>query len=183
LALCRELSIGTLVVAADLAGPLGPNDVDRAGASLREAARCAAAAGVRLALEFQAKAAFCSNLQTAAELVARCESPWVGLCLDAFHFYVGPSKASDLSLLAADNLFHVQLCDLAGVPRELACDGDRVLPGDGDFDLDLVVQACRRIGYTGHVSVELMNPQVWQVPPRQFGEIAASALRRVLRGR
>jgi hypothetical protein len=26
----------------------------------------------------------------------------------------------------------------------------------------------------------LMNPQLWQVPPRQFGEIALTALRKLL---
>ena len=39
-----------------------------------------------------------------------------------FHYYVGPSKPDDLGLLRRENLFHVQLCDVADVPRELAAD-------------------------------------------------------------
>ncbi len=77
-------------------------------------------------------------------------------------------------------LFHVQLCDLAGHPREFATDGDRVLPGDGDFPLGPIVNRLREIDYAGCVSVELMNPAIWQIPPRQFGEVAITALRKLL---
>jgi 4-hydroxyphenylpyruvate dioxygenase len=66
------------------------------------------------------------------------------------------------------------------VPREFATDADRVLPGDGDFQLQPIVDHLRAIGYAGYVSVELMNPQIWRVAPRQFGEIAMTALRKLL---
>lgn len=180
LELCRELNVPTLVVAGDVAGPLSQETLDRFAESLAGAARLAGEAGVRLALEFQARAAFCNNLQTAAAVVADCNSPWLGLCLDAWHYHVGPSKPEDLELLSIDNLFHVQLCDLAGVPRELAADADRILPGEGDIHLTPILDACRRIGYAGCVSIELLNPQIWRVPARQFGEIGITALRKLL---
>ncbi|HEX4131937.1 MAG TPA: sugar phosphate isomerase/epimerase family protein [Pirellulales bacterium] len=180
LELCRSLGIATLVVAGDLAGPLAQQDLDRAQMSLVQAARQAGEHGVRIALEFQASAAFGNNLQTAAALVADCGSSSLGLCLDAFHFYTGPSKTEDLAYLSAANLFHVQLCDLSGVTREAATDADRILPGDGDIPLEPIVERLRQIDYRGAVSVELMNPQLWVVPPRQFGEIAMTALRSVL---
>ena len=59
-------------------------------------------------------------------------------------------------------------------------DADRILPGDGDFQLAPIIDRLRAIGYSGAVSVELMNPGLWQVPPRQFGEIAMTALRKLL---
>jgi 4-hydroxyphenylpyruvate dioxygenase len=180
LAQCCELGIGTLVVAGDIGPPLDQAALDRVQLSLRQAAELAGRHRVRLALEFQARAAFVNNLQTAAALVAEIGSPQLGICLDAFHYYVGPSKAEDLSRLTPGNLFHVQLCDLAGVARELATDADRILPGDGDFQLDVIVERLRQIGYAGHVSVELMNPQIWRIPPLAFGEIALTALRKVL---
>ena len=37
-----------------------------------------------------------------------------------------------------------------------------------------------QIGYSKAVSVETLNPQFWQVDPRQFGEIAITALRRAI---
>ena len=180
LALCREIGIQTLVVAGDIAGPLVQSDLDRVRVSLAQAAEQAGRLGLRIALEFQARAAFANNLQTAAALVGEVSSPHLGLCFDAFHYYVGPSKPDDLDYLTKANLFHVQLCDLADVPREFAADSDRILPGEGDIPLAPVIERLKEIGYTGPVSMELFNPQIWQVPARQFGEIALTSLRRIL---
>jgi 4-hydroxyphenylpyruvate dioxygenase len=180
LKLLHMLGVGTLVVAADAVGPLVQQDLDRIHASLGQAAAKASEHGIRLALEFQACSTFGNNLQTAAALVAQTVSSHLGLCLDLFHYYVGPSKPDDLACLRAENLFHVQLCDLAGVSRELAADGDRILPGDGDIPLGPVIDALRAIEYAGFVSLELMNPQIWRVPARQLGEVGMTALRTVL---
>lgn len=180
LALLKDLGVGTLVIAGDIHGPLSQQDLDRVTTSLTLAAQKAGAAGVRLALEFQAAATFANNLETAAAIVADVGSPHLGLCLDLFHFYTGPSKEADFGYLTAENLFHVQLCDLVGTPRELASDGDRVLPGDGDFAFEPLLNRLRAVDYRGAVSIETMNPQLWQIPPRQFGEIAITALRKLL---
>lgn len=178
--LLHSLGIGTLVVAGDIFGPLTQADLDRVGVSLAEAAARAGNAGMRLALEFQSTATFGNNLQTAAALINEVDSPALGLCLDVFHYYLGPSKAEDFGYISAQNLFHVHLCDLLGTPRELASDADRILPGDGDFQLSPLLDVLRAIGYEGYISLELMNPQICQVPARQFGEIGMTALRRLL---
>lgn len=180
LAQCRRLGVQTLVVAADIVGSLEQSDVERVQVSLAQAAELAGRHQVRLALEFQARSSFINNLQTAAALVAETGSPHLGLCLDAFHYSVGPSKPEDLGYLSSQNLFHVQLCDISGVPREFAVDADRILPGEGDFPLEPIVAQLKAIGYQGYVSVELMNPQIWRVGPRQFGEVAMTALRKLL---
>jgi len=180
LLLCRELGIETLVVAADVVGSLDQELLDRVAASLDQAAERAGNSGVRLALEFGARGSFINNLETTAAVVEQCGRPQLGICLDWFQFYLGPSKFEDLGLLSPANLFHVQLSDLAGRPRELAIDADRVLPGDGDFQLEPLMAALRAMGYEGYVSVELMNPQIWQIPPRQVAEVGMTALRKVL---
>jgi 2-keto-myo-inositol isomerase len=180
IALCREIGIGTIVIAGDILPPLDQVGLDRVQTSLVQVAQACGAAGLRAALEFQSTAVFGNNLQTAAALVAEVGSPHLGLCFDVFHYHCGPSKLEDLGYLTRENLFHVQLCDLSDVPRELARDADRILPGDGDLPLAPVVARLREIAYEGPVSVELMNPQLWQVPARQFGEIAITALRRTL---
>lgn len=180
LQLCQQMNIGTIVLACDVQAPLNQSDIDRVRVSLQQAAQAAGKYQLRLALEFQGRAAFGNNLQTAVALTDEVGSPHLGICFDVFHFNVGPSKFSDLALLTPANLFHVQLSDLADVPREFAADADRILPGDGDFLLDPIIEHLRQIDYQGCVSVELMNPQIWQVPARQFGEIAVTALRRLM---
>jgi 2-keto-myo-inositol isomerase len=177
---CRELGIGTLVLAADIPPPLNQALVERVHVSVKQAADAAAEQGVKLALEFQAGSVYLNNLQTAVALVTEMQHAHLGLCLDAFHWYVGPSKLEDLGYLTAETLFHVQLCDIADVPREFATDSHRILPGEGDIPVAAIVHHLRHIGYAGHLSLEIMNPQLWQVPPLQFGEIAMTALRRLL---
>lgn len=180
LPLLGELEIPVLVVAGDAFGPLSPQDLSRLSISLSEAGKRAADAGVKLALEFDARASFPNNLQSAVALVDDVGHPSVGLCLDWFHYTVGPSKANDLWLLSPENLFHVQLSDIADVPREMASDADRILPGEGSSPPDPLLERLREIGYTGSIAMETHNPQLWRVPPRQFGEIAMTALRRLL---
>ena len=45
---------------------------------------------------------------------------------------------------------------------------------------DRIVARLREIDYAGFVSVEMMNAAIWKIPPRQFGEVAITALRKVL---
>lgn len=180
LALCRELGVETLVIACDIPTLPQATDLERIRFSLQELGAACGRSGVRAALEFQATSAFGNNLQTLAALIAEIRSPHLGVCLDLFHFHVGPSKPDDLGLLSAENLFHVQLCDLADVPREFARDAHRILPGEGDIRVDLVVDLLKRINYQGCVSIEVLNPTFWEVGPRQFGEVAMTCLRRLL---
>ena len=178
--LCQEFRIPTLLVVADFVQKIDQNALQRAVVSLAQAAQWASGYGVRLALEFRGSATFCSSLDTALALVAQCGEPNLGVNLDVFHYYTGPSKFEDLGLLTPENLAFVQVSDVAGVPRELAGDSDRVLPGDGDFQLPPLVRQLRATGYDGWVSLELMNPTLWQTKASQVAELGMMALRRLL---
>jgi sugar phosphate isomerase/epimerase len=178
--LCQQFGIRTMLIAADFAGDVDQTALERAVVSLTQAAQWAAGFDTRLALEFRGSASFCASLDTAVALVQHCGEPNVGVNLDVFHYYTGPSKFEDLQLLTPQNLAHVQVCDLAGVPRELARDADRILPGDGDFQLKPIIHRLREIGYNGPVSLELMNPTLWNTKPTQVVELGMAALRRLL---
>ena len=78
------------------------------------------------------------------------------------------------------NLAWVQVCDLSGTPRELAGDGDRILPGEGDFQIGPILDHLGRIGYDGYVSLEVLNPQLWQIPADRVADLGYQALCRVL---
>lgn len=179
--LCQVFGIPTLVIAPDFSAPIDPQSISRALVSLTQAARWAAGFGVRLAMEFRGTDPFCSCLDTALTLIEQCGEPNVGVCLDLFHYYKGPSKPEDLQRLTTANLFHVQVCDVVGVPRELMTDADRVMSGDGDFRPEPIMQRLREINYVGGVSLELMNPVLWQANPKQVVELGLTALERLLR--
>src|SRR5262249_12662068 len=112
--ICEQLAIPTLIVVADFTGTVDQTALQRAVVSLTQAGLWAEGFGVRLALEFQSRSAFCSSLDTALALVNQCGSANVGINFDVFHYYSGASKFDDLSQLTAQQLAHVQLCDLAG---------------------------------------------------------------------
>src|SRR5262245_26417071 len=179
--LCQTFGIRTLVLAPDFAQHIDPQALGRAVVSLAQAGQWAAGFGVRLALEFRGTDTFCSCLDTVTALIEQAREPNLGVCLDVFHYYRGPSKPEDLERLTAANLFHVQVCDVAGVPRELMTDSDRVLPGDGDFRLETIVRRLKAISYDGAVSLELMNPVLWQANPKQVVELGLTALERLWR--
>jgi 2-keto-myo-inositol isomerase len=180
LALLQELGVPTLIVTPDFARQPGLEEYARAAAALGEAALLAASFGVRIALEFQKSSPLCSCLETALALIDQSGAANAGVCFDVFHYYIGPSKFEDLTFLSPRNLAWVQLCDVSGTPRELAGDADRILPGEGDFQLGPIIDHLGRIGYDGYVSLEVLNPQLWQVAPDRVADLGHQAVRRVL---
>lgn len=178
--LCQTFGIGTIVLLADFAVKLDVTSLQRALVSLAEAARWADGFGIKLALEFRGSDTFCNCLDTAITMVEQCGEPNVGVCLDLFHYYKGPSKPEDLQRLTAQNLAHVQLCDVAGVPRELMTDSDRVFPGEGEFHAEGIMSRLQEIGYEGWISLEVMNPVVWNSKPTQVAELGLTSMARIL---
>jgi sugar phosphate isomerase/epimerase len=183
LALLEELGVPTLVVTPDFVPHANAPDYGRAAAALGEAADRAETFGVRIALEFQKSSPICACLETAMALIEQSGAGNVGVCLDVFHYYTGPSKFEDLAHLSQTNLAWVQLCDLSGTPRELAGDSDRILPGEGDFALASIIEHLGRIGYDGYASLEVLNPHLWQVDSDRVADLGRKALLRVLKRR
>jgi len=178
--LLQELEVPVLVVAADFNRELTDDDFPLAASSLAEAGERAGERGVKLALEFQKSARFCASLDTALALVTMCESPHVGVCLDLFHYYTGPSKFEDLADLNRDNLAWLQICDLSGTPRELAGDSDRIFPGEGDFQIEPILDHLGAIGYDGPASLEVLNPHLWAIPVDRVADMGYQAVCRTL---
>ena len=146
---------------------------------LIRASQWAEAFGIKVALEFSCRSRVVNNLQTAAMLIKLAAQPNLSLCLDLFHFWNGPSKESDLELLGEIPLGIVQASDISGIPRELATDGQRILPGEGDIPLKSLLKKVGQTGYSGPVSVELLNPQIWGIKPSHVAELSLSALTRL----
>jgi sugar phosphate isomerase/epimerase len=180
LELLSELGVAMLILSPDFARAPSAEDYVRAAAALGDAAEFARRFGVRIALEFQRTSPFCSCLETALALITESGTTNAGVCFDAFHYYTGPSKFEDMAYLTPINLAWVQVCDLTGTPRELAGDRDRILPGEGSFQLGPIFDHLGGIGYDGHVSLEVLNPHLWQVSPDRVADLGYQALRRVL---
>jgi 2-keto-myo-inositol isomerase len=177
--LCERFRIPVLVVAADPVTRVEPPLIGRALESLSEAAKWAAGFGVRIAFEFHGVDSICTSLESAVRIVDAIGEANLGVCLDAFHFFKGPSKEADLSLVTSANLAHVQICDVSGEFRETMRDSDRIFPGEGDFALAPILNRLREIDYSASVSLELINPVLWQAKPTQVVELGMTALTRL----
>jgi 2-keto-myo-inositol isomerase len=169
LAILQSLRVPTLIVTPDFARQPTLAEYTRAAASLGEAALLASSFGVRIALEFQKSSSICACLETALALIAESGATSAGVCFDVFHYYTGPSKFEDLAYLTPQNLAWVQICDVSSTPRELAGDGDRILPGEGDFQLAPIID-----------HLEVLNPHLWLVAPDRVADLGRQALCRVL---
>jgi 4-hydroxyphenylpyruvate dioxygenase len=179
--LCQTFHIPLIVLVPDTTTvSLDPTSLGRVVVSLTQAAQWAAGYGIHVALEFRAGNVLCNNLQTALALIGECRQPNLGVCLDWFHFYAGPSKEDDLQLLTKQNLAHVQVCDVAGILRERMTDSDRIFPGEGDFEYARLMQRLRELNYEGAVSLELFNPVLWKVKPSQVSELGLTSLQRLV---
>jgi len=142
-------------------------------------AELAAKHHVRIALEFIARSRLLGSLPTTLEVIRKAAQPNVGLCLDTFHFYAGVSKLEDLDDLRPGDVEHVHFHDVPRyVPRELLVDADRLPPGTGVIPLAKVVEALRRIGYAGALSVELFDPAVQKSDPAATARTCYAAVTR-----
>ena len=73
-----------------------------------------------------------------------------------------------------------RLSDLSGTPREIAGDSDRILPGEGDFQIEPIIEQLRSFGYEGHVSLEVLNPSLWEIAADRVADAGFQAVQRVL---
>jgi sugar phosphate isomerase/epimerase len=155
------------------------DDLAMAAERLVSVANLAAKYGVRIALEFIARSRLIGSLPTALQVIRQAAQPNVGLCLDTFHLYAGVSKLEDLDELRPGEVEHVHFHDVPrAVPRELLVDADRIPPGMGVIPLTKVVDALKRIGYAGALSVELFDPVVQKSDPAVTAQTCYAAVTR-----
>jgi sugar phosphate isomerase/epimerase len=119
--------------------------VDRAAAHLSEVCSLAAAAGLRVAVEFMPYTA-CRTVQEAITLVARAGAVNAGLVIDVLHLFRSGGSVPDLAGLHPSQVLLVQLCDArltAPPPERLRAEAltDRRYPGQGQLPLDEVLAA------------------------------------------
>jgi sugar phosphate isomerase/epimerase len=65
----------------------------------------------------------------------------------------------------------------------MAGDADRILPGEGDFQIEPILDHLASIGYEGYVSLEVLNPQLWAISADRVADAARQSLDRLLRPR
>ena len=113
------------------------------------------------------------NLKTVADAVKLgMKSGWkdVKIIPDSYHNYHGGTPLNSLRMLRGSAIAIYQFSDApkGQKKKDSWCDGERVLPGDGQLPLVEELQILLEIGYEGCVSLELYNEEYRKREPKEF---------------
>jgi sugar phosphate isomerase/epimerase len=150
---------------------------------LRELAGQAADHGTRLAIETM-PFSIISTVPMGAEIIAAAGHPGVGLLIDAWHVFRADTSLAELAAaLRPEMIFGVELDDAApevvGSLFEDTVD-NRLLCGEGIFDLTGLVALLREIGFNGPWGVEILSTSFRALPVGQALKLAADSALSVL---
>ena len=175
--LAQILGADKLVVVPAMTTKPTEDDYKRGVDNLRQAGDVSKAFNVALLFEFSRFFQFASTMTTALQMVRAADHPNVKLMFDTYHFWIGASKLEDLDLLRDGELAHMHFEDTPSEPvRELLEQRHRVLPGQGVAPLKRIVEAVRRKGYAGALSVELFDPSFQSMDPFQLATRVRAAV-------
>lgn len=105
------------------------------------------------------------------------------MVLDPFHIFRGGGSVESVAKLRPEQIAVSHFNDIVtSVPREQQGDGDRVMPGDGTFDLRRYCDLLRGTGYRGYLSLELFREDLWARDPREVARIGLEKMREVVEG-
>ena len=108
------------------------------------------------------------TLRRAWEIVQETNDPDATLILDAFHNWNSDSTTQDLKDIPLDRISHYHIDDAdPQKPALTQTDPDRVMPGDGQIDLQTEIKLLKEKGYDGTVSLELFSQYWWDKDPKE----------------
>jgi sugar phosphate isomerase/epimerase len=168
------------VNAVDVVG--GDWGVEDAAASFAKLCDRAAEFGLLVHLEWLAWSRI-PDLTTALAVVTLADRPNGGLNIDMWHCARSGTKAADLLAIPGERVLAVQIDDGPAEPEENLVEAtlhQRLLPGDGAFDLCGYLDALRQIGADAPIGVEVFSDQLHALGAREAAVSAAAATRRLL---
>jgi sugar phosphate isomerase/epimerase len=158
----------------------GHGDLGHAARNVREVGDLAAAAGVRLAVEFNSQCEQLNRLEVVRDMLARASHPSCGLLLDTYHLQRSGAVASSLDDVRPEEIAYVQYSDVPASGLQPGQALDRLPPGRGVVPFAAFFGAILAKGYRGFLSYEAPNPAAWARPADDVAREAADATRAVL---
>jgi sugar phosphate isomerase/epimerase len=159
-------------------------DIDTAAERLARFCDRAAARGLGLGVE-PVPVMGLRDLATAWEIMVRAERPNMGLVLDTWHFSRGAGSLDMIRSLPGNAFKTVQISDGwlhpdPGVDYLQDTLTNRMLPGQGEFDLDGIIRALQEIGANVAWDMEICSSALDRLPGHEAAQRAADATRSVL---
>jgi sugar phosphate isomerase/epimerase len=123
------------------------------------------------------------DLATALEVVTLADRPNGGLNVDMWHCARTGTSADDLLAVPGDRVLAVQVDDGPEEPEDNLIEAtlhDRLLPGEGGFDLLGYLGSLRAIGARAPVGIEVFSDELHASGPAEAAARAAQATRALL---
>jgi 4-hydroxyphenylpyruvate dioxygenase len=136
----------------------GIPDENLAKENFRELCRIAAADGATVGLEFVPWSPI-DTVKKAWSIIGGVDHPCGGLVFDIFHYFKGGSQRGELKDVPLEKIFAVHLTDVREADVDVAtlCRNYRVLPGEGVFVFDEIIDYFVQRGYDRYYALEILN--------------------------
>ena len=125
------------------------------------------------------------DVARAWEIVRLADRPNGGVAVDAWHYFRAGADEASLRAVPGERVLGIQLDDgPAAAERNLleATLHERLLPGEGEFDLTALMRALLDIGSVAPVGVEVFSDALHDLAPVEAARRAGEATRRLLQG-
>ncbi len=137
--------------------------------------------GVLPAVEFLGFSEVIHRVDQAWEIVKLSGASDGSIVLDTFHLYRGGSSLEDVPDLSGDFIAIFHFNDVpANIAREKLTDADRIYPGDGILPLRQIVSDVIGRGYSGAISLELFNRELWGKDPKEVAQVGIEKMRAIV---
>jgi len=149
---------------------------------LKRAGDIAGEHGLKLAIEYNSQHDVLNSLPTLRELIEGADKPNCGYLIDAYHFQRSGYGGASFKDLPNDKIYCFQYSDVSpnpvtGVRRPT----DRLVPGKGIVKWREVLGLLAAKGYTGYLSYEAPNPELWARSPYDVAREGVELTRQLLR--
>jgi 2-keto-myo-inositol isomerase len=149
---------------------------------LKRAGDIAGEFGLKLAIEFNSQHDVLNSLAVLTRLIEGADRPNCGYLIDTYHFTRSGAGGRGFASVPADKIYCFQYSDVSpdpvtGVRRPT----DRLAPGKGIVKWRDMLGLLFEKGYTGYLSYEAPNPELWARPPIEVAREGVALTRKLLR--
>jgi sugar phosphate isomerase/epimerase len=149
---------------------------------LKRAGDIAGEYGLKLAIEFNSQHDVLNSLAELTTLIEGANKPNCGYLIDAYHFTRSGAGGRGFEQVPADKIYCFQYSDVSpnpvtGVRRPT----DRLAPGKGIVKWRDMLGLLFEKGYTGYLSYEAPNPELWARSPYDVAREGVELTRKLLR--
>ena len=137
---------------------------------------------LKLAIEYNSQHPVLNSLPVLTQLIDGANHPNCGYLIDAYHFTRSGFGGRAFESVPADKIWCFQYSDVSpnpvtGVRRPT----DRLAPGKGIVKWREMLGLLAEKGYTGYLSYEAPNPDLWARPPVEVARESVELTRKLLK--